>query len=113
MQFAVLVVAALVVARGALRLVQLEFNILRFAVLGWPPWAVWAVSAAEILGALLLLYKSSFLAGACLLAATAGGFVLTYLWLGAPEASWGPAGVLAALLGLALLRARERAQQRP
>lgn len=106
--FATLVVASIFVARAALRLVQPEFNILRFAVLGWPPWAVWAVSAAEILGAVLLLRDQTFRAGAVLLALVAAAFLWTYAAIDVPAAGLGSAGMLAALIGLALLR-RSRA----
>jgi len=37
LQLATLAIASVFVARAAVRMVQPEFNILRFAVLGWPP----------------------------------------------------------------------------
>lgn len=107
-QFAVLAIAAIFVARAALRLAQPEFNVLRFAVLGWAPWAVWAVSAAEIVGAALLMRAATFHLGALALAGVAGLFVVTYMRMGVPEAGLGAAGLLAALAGLALLRHHPR-----
>lgn len=101
---ATLAVASVFVARAVLRLVHPEFNVLRFAVLGWPPWAVWAVSAAELAGAALLAGAASFRAGAALLGLVAAAFVWTYARLGVPEAGLGSAGLLAALIGLALWR---------
>ena len=48
LQLATLAIASVFVARAAVRMVQPEFNILRFAVLGWPPWTVWGGSAAGL-----------------------------------------------------------------
>lgn len=104
LQIATLAVAAIFVARAALRLAQPEFNVLRFAVLGWPPWAVWAVSAAELAGAALLLWAATFRLGALLLASVAGAFLLAYVRAGVPEAGMGAGGLLVALAGLVLLR---------
>jgi hypothetical protein len=105
-QFATLAIASVFVAQAALRLVQPELNVLRFAVLGWPPWAVWAVSAAELIGAALLVRADSFRLGALVLAAVAGAFVFTYARAGAPGAGLGWGGLLVALLALAWLRRR-------
>jgi len=102
--FATMLVASIFVARAALRLLQPEFNILRFAVLGWPPWAVWMVSAAEILGAVLLLGNKTFGAGAALLVLVSAAFLWAYAGVGVPAAGLGSAGMLAALVGLAVLR---------
>jgi hypothetical protein len=105
-QFATVAVALGFVAQAALRLAQPEFNILRFAVLGWPPWSVWAVSAAELFGAAMLLRAGSFQFGALLLAIVAASFVWTYARIGVPEAGMGWGGMLVALAGLVLLRRR-------
>lgn len=105
LRFATLLVASIFVARAALRLIHPEFNVLRFAVLGWPPWSVWVVSAAELAGAALLAGAASFRVGAATLGLVAGAFVWTYARLGVPEAGLGSAGLLAALIGLALWRA--------
>ena len=105
-QFAALAIASVFVAQAVLRLVQPEFNVLRFAVLGWPPWAVWAVSAAELVGAALLVRGDSFRLGALVLAAVAGAFVFAYARAGAPEAGLGWGGLLVALIGLAWWRRR-------
>jgi hypothetical protein len=113
LQLASLAIAAMFVARALLRLAQPEFNILRFAVLGWPPWAVWAVSGAELAGALLLIRTPTRYLGAALLALVAGAFLLTYVRLGVPEAGLGAAGLLVALAGLLLLQRWERLQPRP
>jgi len=104
LQLATLAIALVFVARAVLRLVQPEFNILRFAVLGWPGWAVWAVSAAELIGAALLLRAETFRFGVLLLAVVAGAFLLTYVRIGVPEAGLGNAGMLLALAGVLLLR---------
>lgn len=103
---AALAIASIFVARALLRLWHPEFNVLRFAVLGWPPWAVWAISAAELVGAVLLLKPSTFRLGVALLAAVSGAFLVTYARIGVPEAGLGSAGLLAALGGLYLLRRR-------
>jgi hypothetical protein len=108
LQLATLAIAAIFVARAMLRLTHPEFNILRFAVLGWPAWALWVVSAAELAGAALLLRAGSFRFGAWLLTAVAAAFLVTYFRIGVPTAGLGSAGLLAALLGLAILR-RDRA----
>lgn len=108
LQVATIVIAAIFAARAALRLSHPEFNILRFAVLGWPAWSLWAVSCAELAGAVMLVRDKSFRYGALLLAAVAVAFLVTYLRIGVPEAGLGSAGLLAALLGVAMLR-RHRA----
>jgi uncharacterized membrane protein YphA (DoxX/SURF4 family) len=108
LQLATFAIALVFAAHGALRLSHPEFNILRFAVLGWPPWSVWAVSTAEIAGAILLLRTASFPVGAVVLAVVSGAFLLTYARIGSPEAGVGSAGMLAALAGLALLRRARR-----
>lgn len=104
LQLATVVIASIFAARALLRLLHPEFNILRFAVLGWPPWTLWAVSATELVGALLLLSAATFRIGALALATVAGAFLLTYARLGVPEAGLGSAGMLMALAGLAWLR---------
>jgi hypothetical protein len=106
LQLATLAIAAVFVARALMRMLQPEFNVLRFAVIGWPPWSVWAVSFAEVVGAALLLQAVTFRIGALLLAAVAGAFLLTYLRIGVPAAGLGSGGMLLALIGLVLLRAR-------
>ena len=106
LQLATLAIAAVFVARALLRMVQPEFNVLRFAVIGWPPWSVWAVSFAEVVGAALLVQAATFRTGALLLAAVAAAFLVTYLRIGVPAAGLGSAGMLLALVGLVLLRAR-------
>jgi hypothetical protein len=108
-QIATLAVASIFVARAALRLAQLKFNILRFAVLGLPPWAVWGVSAAELIGAALLVRVATFPAGAALLASVALLFLLAYARAGVPAAGMDSVGLLIALSGLALLRSRRGA----
>jgi uncharacterized membrane protein YphA (DoxX/SURF4 family) len=110
LQVATFAIALVFAAHGVLRLLHPEFNILRFAVLGWPAWSVWAVSIAEISGAILLVRTASFPLGAVVLAIVSGAFLLTYARIGSPEAGVGSAGLLSALLGLAFLRrARRRA----
>lgn len=104
LQAATIVIAAIFAARAVLRLTHPEFNILRFAVIGWPAWSLWAVSLAELAGAVLLVRSETFRVGALLLAAVAVSFLVTYLRIGVPEAGLGSAGLLAALLGVAMLR---------
>lgn len=108
LQWATLAIAAAFTARAVLRLLQLEFNVLHFAVLGWPPWSVWAVSAAELAGVALLLSSRSFAVGAAILAVSAGAFVVTYAQAGAPEDGLGAAGLVLALAVLAATRRRSR-----
>jgi len=86
LQWATLALAAAFAARALLRLFQADFHVLHFAVLGWPPWAVWVVSAAELAGAMLLLRPRTFVAGAAVLAAVTGAFVAVYARAGAPGA---------------------------
>ncbi|NHA13862.1 hypothetical protein [Thioalkalivibrio sp. XN279] len=101
---AIIMLASIFAARAALRLAQAEFYVLHFAVLGWPAWAVWAVSIAELAGALLLLQRATFPAGAILLGLVAGSFTFAYLQAGAPVEALGPGGLLLALGGIAFLR---------
>ena len=108
LQVAAVVVASIFAARAALRLAQPEFNVLHFAVLGWPAWAVWLISAAELAGALLLLRRKTFPAGAALLGLVAGAFTFAYLRAGAPLEALGPGGLLLALAGIAFLRRQHR-----
>lgn len=103
-QVAIVVVASIFAARALLRLARIEFNVLHFAVLGWPAWAVWVISAAELAGALLLLRRTTFAPGAALLGLAAGAFVFAYLRAGAPVEALGPGGLLLALAGITLLR---------
>lgn len=105
LQFATLLLASVFVAQAVLRIAQLEFNILRFAVIGWPAWAVWVVAATELLGALALLQRASFKAGAVLLALVCIAFAWTYASLGVPEAAYRPVALVAAIIGLTMLRA--------
>lgn len=109
LQFALVLLASIFAARAALRLVQQEFYVLHFAVLGWPAWAVVATSLAELAGALLLLRRVTFPFGAVLLGGVAGAFVFAYLRAGAPVEALGPGGLLLALAGLAFLRRRPAA----
>jgi uncharacterized membrane protein YphA (DoxX/SURF4 family) len=108
LQVATFAIALIFAAHGALRLSHPEFNVLRFAVLGWPPWSVWAISVAEIAGALLLLRAAWFHVGAAVLAVVSGAFLLTYARIGVPEAGAGSAGMLVALAGLVLMRRARR-----
>lgn len=102
--FATLLVAAVFAARALLRLAQPEFHVLHFAVLGWPAWAVWGTSGAELAGALLLLRRDTFPVGAVLLVLLCAAFAWAYASAGAPEAGLGSLGLLAALVGLLLRR---------
>ena len=104
LSLAIIVLASIFAARAALRLAQQEFYVLHFAVLGWPAWAVWVVSIAELAGALLLLQRATFAAGTVLLGLVAGSFTLAYLQAGAPVEALGPGGLLLALAGIAFLR---------
>ena len=108
LSLAIIMLASVFAARAALRLGQQEFYVLHFAVLGWPAWAVVALSIAELAGALLLLQRSTFPAGAVLLGLVAGSFTLAYLQAGAPVEALGPGGLLLALAGIAFLRRSRR-----
>lgn len=102
--FATLLIASIFAARALLRLAQPEFNVLHFAVLGWPPWTVWGSSALELVGALLLLRRDTFPVGAALLAAISVAFAWAYASAGTPAAGLGSVGLLVALVGLMLRR---------
>jgi hypothetical protein len=103
--FAATVVLAVVFSiEGTLRLARIDFHVLRFAVWGYPPWAVWAVSLGQILGAGLLLWPRTFAAGAWLLAAISAGFVATHVASGDGTVVFAPLAMLAGLGGLAAMR---------
>lgn len=89
---------------GALRLARLEFHVLRFAVWGYPPWTVWAVSLAQIGGAFLLLWPRTFAVGAWLLALVSAGFVLTHLVHADGAVILVPVAMLGGVAGLAAMR---------
>ncbi len=108
LQLAIVMLASIFAARAALRLAQQGFYVLHFAVLGWPAWAVWVVSIAELAGALLLLQRTTFPVGAVLLGVVAGVFTAAYLAAGAPLEALGPGGLLLALAGIAFLRRPRR-----
>lgn len=108
LQLAIILLASVFAARAVLRLAQLGFYVLHFAVLGWPAWAVWAFSIAELAGALLLLRRATFASGALMLGLVAGAFVFAYLRAGAPLEALGPGGLLLALAGIAFLRRPQR-----
>ena len=89
---------------GTLRLARIDFHILRFAVWGYPAWVAWAVSIGQVVGAAMLLWPATFAAGAWLLAAISGGFVVTHLVSGDGLVVLVPLAMLAGLGGLALAR---------
>ncbi|HKK03015.1 MAG TPA: hypothetical protein VKA17_03740 [Gammaproteobacteria bacterium] len=109
---ATLLVASIFAARAALRLAQPEFNVLHFAVLGWPAWTVWGSSAVELVGALLLLRRDTFAVGAVLLSLLCVAFAWAYASAGTPSAGLGSLGLLAALVGLLLRRRVDVARSR-
>jgi hypothetical protein len=103
-QLATLVLAIVFAGRAAWRVGTLEFSVLQFAVLGLPPWAVWAVSAAELGGALLVLWRRTFFPGVLLLLLAAGLLAAAYFAAGFTTALPVPAGLAAMAVGVALLR---------
>jgi len=107
-QWATLAVAAAFAARALLRVFQADFHVLHFAVLGWPPWAVWAISVAELAGAVLLIRPRTFFPGTVVLAGVTGAFVVAYARAGAPTAALDVAWFMIALFILAALRWRGR-----
>ncbi|NGX17256.1 hypothetical protein [Wenzhouxiangella sp. XN24] len=107
-QWATLALAAAFAARALLRVFQADFHVLHFAVLGWPPWAVWAISLAELGGAVLLLRPATFFPGAVVLAGVTGAFVAVYVRADAPAAGLDMAWFMIALFILAALRWRGR-----
>ena len=111
-QWATLALAAAFAARALLRMFQVDFYVLHFAVLGWPPWTVWAISIAELAGAVLLLRPSTFFPGAVVLAGVTGAFVAAYARADAPAAGLDMAWFMIALLILAALRWRGRTHRR-
>jgi hypothetical protein len=108
LQVALIFLASIFAARAVLRLAQFEFNVLHFAVLGWPAWAVWAFSIAELAGALLLLRRATLSFGALMLGLVATAFAVAYLRAEAPVEALGPGGLLLALAGIAFLRRPQR-----
>ncbi len=112
LQWVTIALAAAFAARALLRLFQVDFYVLHFAVLGWPPWAVWAISVAELAGAVLLLRRSSFFPGAVMLAGVTGALVAAYARAGAPAAGLDVAWFMIALFILAALHWRGRTHRR-
>lgn len=97
-------VALVFSAEAALRLARLEFYVLRFAVLGYPPWMVWAVSLAQMAGAAMLLWPGTFRAGVSILGVVSAGFLVTHLANGDGGAVWAPLAMLCGLAGLVVMR---------
>ena len=103
-QLATLVVAIVFAGRAAWRVGTLEFSVLQFAVLGLPPWSVWAVSATELGGALLVLWRRTFFPGVLLLLLATGLLAAAYFAAGFTMALPGPVGLAAMAVGVSLLR---------
>lgn len=103
-QLATLVLALVFAGRAAWRVGTLEFSVLQFAVLGLPPWAVWAVSAAELGGSLLALWRRTFAAGIVLLLLATGVLAAAYYTAGFATAVPMPAGLAVMAVGVAILR---------
>ncbi len=101
---ATLALATIFAAEGLLRLTRLEFHVLQFAVWGYPPWSVWAVSIGQVVGAALLLWRSTFPAGVALLGFISAAFVFTHVASGDGWVVLAPLALLAGLAGLAMLR---------
>ncbi len=97
-------VALVFSVEGTLRLARIDFHILRFAMWGYPAWLAWAVSVGQVLGAALLLWPGTFVAGAWMLAVISGGFVYTHLDSGDGLVVLAPMAMLAGLAGLAFVR---------
>lgn len=93
---------------GGMKLAAAEFEVSNFARFGYPPWFMYAVGAAQLLGAVLLWGRGFVAYGALLLAALMVGGVVSHLWAGDPILMPAPATFLFVLLcGLAYARRRE------
>ncbi len=99
---------AVFVVAAAMKFSAVEFEVSGFARFGYPPWFMYAVGAAQLLGAVLLWGRGTVAAGALLLAAVMAGAVASHLRAGDPLPMALPALVLLVLLaGLAWTRRRE------
>lgn len=111
-----LLIAALFVGAGVLKLAGAEPMVAVFATLGAGQWLRYAVGVGELLGALMLLTRRLAGAGAVLLSGIMVGAVATQVEIGAPVRMFSlggmtitaspiaPAVVLTVLLGIAWTR---------
>lgn len=116
-----LLIAALFVGAGVLKLAGAEPMVAVFATLGAGQWLRDAVGVGELLGALMLLTQRFAGAGAVLLSGIMVGAVATQVAIGAPVRMFSlggltitaspiaPAVVLAVLLGIAWTRRSDAA----
>jgi uncharacterized membrane protein YphA (DoxX/SURF4 family) len=77
--FATVVAVVVFLMAGAGKLMAAPPNPQGFAHWGFPPWMMYAVGAAEVLGALMLLWPRAAPFGAALLAAVMVGAVTVHL----------------------------------
>jgi putative oxidoreductase len=102
-----LLTAVFVTAAG-MKFAALPFEVAGFARFGYPLWFMYAVGAAQLLGAALLWRRGTVAYGALLLAAVMVGAAFSHLRAGDPAAMALPALVLLGLLaGLAFARRGE------
>lgn len=93
----ILLTAVFLVAAG-MKLTGSEFEVSGFTRFGYPPWFMYAVGVAQVLGAVLLWVRGYVAHGALLLAALMAGGVFSHLRAGDPLIMAVPALVLLCLL---------------
>ncbi|UHC19700.1 DoxX family protein [Methylobacterium currus] len=102
-----LLTAVFVTAAG-MKFAALPFEVAVFARFGYPLWFMYAVGAAQLLGAALLWGRGTVAHGALLLAAVMVGAAFSHLRAGDPVVMALPALLLLGLLaGLAYMRRGE------
>ncbi|MCF4127589.1 DoxX family protein [Methylobacterium sp. SyP6R] len=99
---------AIFVAAAGMKFAAVPFEVAGFARFGYPLWFMYAVGAAQLLGAVLLWGRATVGYGALLLAAVMVGAAFSHLRAGDPIVMAVPALVLLGLLlGLAYARRGE------
>ncbi|MEH3148242.1 MAG: DoxX family protein [Methylobacterium frigidaeris] len=102
------VLTALFVVAAGMKFAATEFEVSGFTRFGYPLWFMYAVGAAQLLGAVLLWCRGMVAPGALLLTAVMAGAAMSHLRAGDPLPMALPALVLLVLLaGLAWTRRHE------
>ncbi len=78
-RWALIIVAALFLLRGAGRIAAWDYTVPSFAVWGYPAWVAALLAAAEVLGGLLILTTPWRRAGSILLGLAAAMLVVTHM----------------------------------
>jgi hypothetical protein len=106
-RWALVMVAAVFLLRGAGRIAAWDYTVPSFAVWGYPAWLAGLLVMAEVLGALLVLMTPWRRGGAILLGLGAGFLVVTHIVFADGWRALAPDLMLLAALTLAVaLRAR-------